>query len=96
MLVAVGFMGIFSGKVSRFIDANPTFKMLALSFLVMIGVLLLTEGAGTHVNKGYIYVAMVFALVVELLNMRARRTKDAGRRAALHERREAAVRDQAA
>jgi predicted tellurium resistance membrane protein TerC len=83
MLVAVGFMAIFSGRVSRFIDENPTFKMLALSFLVMIGVLLLSEGAGTHMNKGYIYVAMVFALVVEILNMRARRRKDAKKKAAL-------------
>jgi predicted tellurium resistance membrane protein TerC len=80
MVVAVAFMAIFSGKVSRFIDENPTFKMLALSFLVMIGVLLLSEGAGTHINKGYIYVAMVFALAVELLNMRARKKKDAKRR----------------
>jgi predicted tellurium resistance membrane protein TerC len=79
MLVAVVFMATFSGKVSRFIDANPTFKMLALSFLVMIGVLLLAEGAGTPINKGYIYAAMVFALLVEVLNMRARRKKDAER-----------------
>jgi predicted tellurium resistance membrane protein TerC len=85
MLIAVAFMGTFSGAVSRFIDANPTFKMLALSFLVMIGVLLLAEGAGTPINKGYIYVAMVFALGVEVLNMRARRKKDAARRAKLGE-----------
>lgn len=84
MLVAVGFMAIFAGRVSRFVDENPTFKMLALTFLVMIGVLLLTEGAGTHVNKGYIYGAMVFALVVEILNMRARKSKDAKKKAALH------------
>ena len=77
MLVAVAFMAMFAGRVSRFVDENPTFKMLALSFLVLIGVLLLAEGAGSHVNKGYIYAAMVFALVVELLNMRARKTKDA-------------------
>lgn len=85
MLVAVGFMAVFSGRVSRFIDENPTFKMLALSFLVMIGVLLLAEGAGTHINKGYIYTAMVFALGVEILNMRARRKKDASKREALKE-----------
>lgn len=83
MLVAVGFMAVFAGPVSRFIDRNPTFKMLALSFLVMIGVLLLAEGAGTHMNKGYIYAAMVFSIVVEMLNMRARRQKDAVKKAAL-------------
>jgi predicted tellurium resistance membrane protein TerC len=83
MLIAVAFMATFSGKVSRFIDANPTLKMLALSFLVMIGFLLVTEGLGTHVNKGYVYVAMVFALGVELLNMRARRKKDAKKKDAL-------------
>ena len=83
MLIAVAFMAAFSGRVSRFVDENPTFKMLALTFLVMIGVLLLSEGAGTHINKGYIYAAMVFALVVELLNMRARKKKDAAKKAAL-------------
>jgi predicted tellurium resistance membrane protein TerC len=85
MLVAVAFMAAFSGAVSRFIDENPTFKMLALSFLVMIGVLLIAEGAGTGLPKGYIYVAMVFALVVEVLNMRARRVRDAAKRAELRD-----------
>jgi predicted tellurium resistance membrane protein TerC len=79
MITAVVFMGVFAGRVSRFIDRNPTFKMLALSFLVMIGVMLLAEGAGTPIHKTYIYVAMVFALLVELLNMRARKKKDATR-----------------
>lgn len=83
MLVAVAFMAVFAGRVSRFIDENPTFKMLALSFLVLIGVLLLAEGAGTHINKGYIYAAMVFALSVEVLNMRARKKKDAKKKEAL-------------
>lgn len=81
MFIAVGFMAVFAGTISTFIDRNPTFKMLALSFLVMIGVMLVAEGAGTHINKGYIYAAMVFALVVEVLNMRARRKKDALARA---------------
>lgn len=91
MLVAVVFMGIFSGKVAAFIDANPTFKMLALSFLVLIGVLLLAEGAGTHIGKGYIYAAMTFALGVEVLNMRARKKKDAKKKAELREEHEAAA-----
>jgi predicted tellurium resistance membrane protein TerC len=77
MVVAVGFMAVFAGKISGFIERNPTFKMLALSFLVMIGVVLIAEGLGTHVGKGYIYGSMFFALIVELLNMRARRKKDA-------------------
>lgn len=85
MLVAVAFMATFAGTVSRFIDQNPTFKMLALSFLVMIGVLLLAEGAGTHMNKGYIYAAMVFSVIVEILNMRARRKKDAKKKLELAE-----------
>ena len=80
MIVAVGFMAAFAGKISRFIEENPTFKMLGLSFLVMIGVVLVAEGVGTHIGKGYIYAAMFFALVVELLNMRARKKKDAKRR----------------
>ncbi|HSO35041.1 MAG TPA: TerC family protein, partial [Labilithrix sp.] len=82
MVVAVGFMGAFSGAVARFIETNPTFKMLGLSFLMMIGVLLFAEGVGTPVNKNYIYAAMVFSLGVEVLNMRARRNADALRRAA--------------
>ncbi len=81
MLVAVTFMAVFSGKVSRFIEENPTFKMLGLSFLMMIGVLLLAEGVGTPVKKNYVYAAMVFALLVEILNTRARRKQDAKRRA---------------
>ena len=77
MVVAVAFMAIFAGKISGFIERNPTFKMLALSFLVMIGVVLVAEGLGTHIGKGYIYGSMFFALLVELLNMRMRRKKDA-------------------
>jgi predicted tellurium resistance membrane protein TerC len=73
MLVAVAFMAIFAGGVSRFIDRNPTFKLLALAFLVLIGVMLFAEGAGTPINKGYIYAAVVFALVVEMINMKIRK-----------------------
>ncbi|HVJ90142.1 MAG TPA: TerC family protein [Labilithrix sp.] len=91
MLIAVGFMAAFAGAVSRFIDENPTFKMLALSFLVMIGALLLAEGAGTPIDKGYIYTAMIFALIVELLNMRTRRKKDAAKKAELKKEHEEAA-----
>jgi predicted tellurium resistance membrane protein TerC len=73
MLVAVAFMAIFAGKVASFIDRNPTFKLLALAFLVLIGVMLFAEGAGTPINKGYIYAAVVFALAVEMINMRIRK-----------------------
>jgi hypothetical protein len=60
-------------SLSSFIDRNPTFKLLALSFLVLIGVMLFAEGAGTPINKGYIYAAVVFALVIEMINMRIRK-----------------------
>lgn len=63
----------FAGRVSMFIERHPTLKILALSFLILIGVLLVAEGIGTHFNKGYIYFAMAFSLVVEMLNMRIRR-----------------------
>jgi len=72
-IVAVAFMAAFSGKVARFVDENPTFKMLALSFLVLVGVMLFAEGIGTHVGKGYLYAAMAFSFVVEILNTRMRK-----------------------
>jgi predicted tellurium resistance membrane protein TerC len=72
IILAVIVMMIFSGKVSRFVDRHPTIKMLALSFLILIGVMLVAEGVGTSINKGYIYFAMFFSLVVELLNMKIR------------------------
>ena len=61
--------------ISGFVARNPTIKMLALSFLILIGVMLVAEGIGTPINKGYIYFAMVFALVVEFLNLQMRRKK---------------------
>ena len=71
MIVAVGVMMIFAGTVSRFVERHPTVKMLALSFLLLIGVMLVAEGIGTHIEKGYIYFAMAFSLLVEVLNLRA-------------------------
>jgi predicted tellurium resistance membrane protein TerC len=71
VVLAVIVMLIFSGKVVDFIEANPTVKMLALSFLLMIGFVLVLDGTGHHVEKGYIYFAMAFSLAVELLNLRA-------------------------
>lgn len=72
VIVAVVIMLIFSEPIAAFVDKNPTIKLLALSFLILIGVLLLAEGLGQHVDKGYIYFAMGFAVVIELLNMRLR------------------------
>jgi predicted tellurium resistance membrane protein TerC len=60
-----------AGPVSRFVAEHPTIKMLALSFLVMIGVMLVAEGVGFHIPKGYIYFAMGFSIFVEMINLRA-------------------------
>ena len=73
IVLAVLVMLLFAGKVSQFVKRNPTVKMLALSFLILIGVMLVAEGAGTHVEKGYIYFAIAFSLVVEMLNIRLRK-----------------------
>jgi predicted tellurium resistance membrane protein TerC len=72
VVLAVAVMVIFAERVSRFVDENPTLKMLALSFLILIGAMLVAEGVGTHFDKGYIYFAMAFAIVVEVLNLRVR------------------------
>ncbi|MBX7080245.1 MAG: TerC family protein [Nannocystaceae bacterium] len=72
MLVSVGVMMIFAGRIGDFVQRHPSMKILALSFLVLIGAMLVAEGTGQHVSKGYVYVAMAFSLVVELLNMRWR------------------------
>ena len=72
IIVSVIVMLIFAEKVSGFIERHPTVKMLALSFLILIGVMLVAEGAGSHFDKNYIYFAMTFALCVELLNIRVR------------------------
>jgi predicted tellurium resistance membrane protein TerC len=73
VVLAVGAMMIFAGAVGEFVERHPTIKMLALSFLILIGVMLVAEGMGKHVEKGYIYFAMAFALLVEILNLRVRR-----------------------
>ncbi len=77
MLVAVGVMLVFAGAVGEFVERHPTMKMLALSFLILIGVMLVAEGLGKHIDKGYIYFAMAFSLLVELLNLRLRRPSKA-------------------
>jgi predicted tellurium resistance membrane protein TerC len=75
MVLAMLVMLYFAGPVAEFVDHHPTIKVLALAFLILIGVMLVAEGLGQHIDKGYIYVAMGFALVVELINMRVRRAK---------------------
>lgn len=73
VVLAVGFMMLFSGKISAFVDRHPTVKILALSFLLMIGVALIGDGFDMHIPKGYIYFAMAFSVMVEMLNLRLRR-----------------------
>jgi predicted tellurium resistance membrane protein TerC len=75
VVLAVIVMLVFSGFIVRFIEANPTIKMLALSFLLMIGLVLVADGLGHHIEKGYIYFAMAFSLGVEMLNLRASRLR---------------------
>jgi predicted tellurium resistance membrane protein TerC len=87
MVVAVGVMLVFAGSIGDFVERHPTMKMLALSFLLLIGVMLVAEAFGRHIEKGYIYFAMAFSFVVELLNMRLRRKQAAP--VALHNRFEA-------
>jgi predicted tellurium resistance membrane protein TerC len=72
MVIACGVMLVFAGGISRFVHRHPTMKMLALSFLILIGVMLVADGVGRHIERGYLYFAMGFALVVEGLNMRLR------------------------
>ena len=73
VVIAVGFMMFSAGPVSAFVDQHPTVKMLALSFLLMIGVTLIAESFDQHIPKGYIYFAMGFSVLVEMLNLRAKR-----------------------
>jgi predicted tellurium resistance membrane protein TerC len=71
-VVALGIMLVASGPISDFVDRHPTVKMLALSFLVLIGTNLVAEGIGQHIPKGYTYFAMAFSVLVEMLNIRVR------------------------
>jgi predicted tellurium resistance membrane protein TerC len=77
VVISVGVMLLFAGVVASFVEKHPTVKMLALSFLLLIGVMLVSEGLGTEINKGYIYFAMAFALLVEFLNLRMRTKSEA-------------------
>jgi len=73
VVVAVVFMMVFAAPISSFVERHPTFKMLALSFLLLIGFTLVGEGWGLHIPKGYVYVAMAFSCFVEVLNLKLRK-----------------------
>ncbi|RYF92865.1 MAG: TerC family protein [Chitinophagaceae bacterium] len=76
VVISIGIMIAFSGAISRFINNNPTLQMLALSFLIAIGIMLVAEGFHQEISKSYIYTMIAFSLVVELLNMRLRKRSD--------------------
>jgi len=73
MIISVGVMLVFARRIGDFVNNHPTMKILALSFLILIGVMLVAEGMGQHIGKGYIYFAMAFSLSVEVLNLRLRK-----------------------
>ncbi len=84
IVISVLLMMAFAGAIGRVVSAHPTIKMLALAFLLVIGVVLIADGLDHHVPKGYVYFAMAFSVAVEVLNIRMR--KRAGRPVELHER----------
>lgn len=73
VIIAVGVMLLSAGKISDFVNNHPTVKMLALSFLLLIGMSLVAEGFDQHIPKGYIYFAMGFSVLVEMLNLRVKK-----------------------
>jgi predicted tellurium resistance membrane protein TerC len=75
VVVSIFFMMAFAGSIGTFVQKHPTIKMLALSFLILIGVTLIAEGLDQHIPKGYIYFAMAFSVLVEILNLRLRKAK---------------------
>jgi predicted tellurium resistance membrane protein TerC len=72
VVIAVVVMLVFAGPISAFVERHPSLKILALSFLILIGVVLVADGMGQHIPKGYVYFAMAFSLGVEMLNLRLR------------------------
>jgi len=73
VVASVALMMLFAGAIGRFVSDHPTIKMLALSFLVVVGVVLIADGFDHHVPKGYVYFAMAFSVAVGMLNIRVRR-----------------------
>jgi predicted tellurium resistance membrane protein TerC len=82
ILVSIVFMLAFAGPIGRFVEAHPTVKVLALSFLIMIGLVLIADGFGMHIPKGYVYTAMAFSVFVEAINMWIRRREQKAAEAA--------------
>ena len=76
VIISVALMMVFAGAIGRFVSDHPSIKMLALSFLVVVGVVLIAEGFDHHVPKGYIYFAMAFSVFVEMINIRVRKKSD--------------------
>ena len=85
VVLSVALMMLFAGPIGRFVSEHPTIKMLALSFLVVVGVVLVAEGFDHSVPKGYVYFGMAFSLVVEMLNIHTR--KKSARKVQLHQQR---------
>ena len=85
VVIALGVMLWFAKSISDFVNRHPTLKMLALSFLILIGVTLVGEALGQHIPKGYIYFSMAFAFGVEMLNLRLRTKTDAAKPVELHQ-----------
>jgi predicted tellurium resistance membrane protein TerC len=85
VVIALVVMLVFAGAISDFVNRHPTLKMLALSFLILIGVALVAEGLGQHIPKGYIYFSMAFAFGVEMLNLRMRAREKATKPVELHQ-----------
>lgn len=81
VIASVALMMLFAGVIGRFVSAHPTIKMLALAFLVVVGVVLIAEGLGHHIPKGYVYAAMGFSLTVEILNIIMRKNSSRKSRA---------------
>jgi predicted tellurium resistance membrane protein TerC len=75
VIISVGVMLFAAGPIGEFVDRHPTIKMLALSFLILVGVALIGDGWDLHIPKGYIYFAMAFSVAVEMLNLRVRAQK---------------------
>ncbi|HSX65440.1 MAG TPA: TerC family protein, partial [Pseudoxanthomonas sp.] len=80
VLISVGFMILFARPIGAFVDRHPTVKVLALSFLIMIGLVLMADGFGQHIPKGYIYAAMAFSVFVEMINLWIRKRSAAAAR----------------
>lgn len=73
VVISLGVMMVFAGRIAKFINEHPTLQILALSFLILIGFMLILDGLGQHVPKGYIYFAVAFSLIVEVINIRVRK-----------------------